>query len=145
MAEIVPIRVYPEAPATIPFIVEQDDFSIKISLRDDPIFWVRLEMDSAGPQVTDFNLGAQQEEWLFRALLKALDTASAKLLSALHFLDMVRGGLQPNNGPALVETRNRVQRAAEYVGGQRGQGIETIELRERRGKVDVVVNFAPAG
>ncbi|PWW03712.1 hypothetical protein DFR52_101398 [Hoeflea marina] len=141
MAKIVPIRTYRQAAPALPFVVEQDDFSIKVSLPDDPIFWVRLEMAAAGPVVSDFNPGSQQEESLARALSRALDKAAVKRLSGLPFLDMVRGGLQPNNGPALIEARNRVQRAAEFLAGERRQTIEGVSMRERRGKMDFIVSF----
>jgi hypothetical protein len=141
MAEIIPIRTNRQAIPEASYVVEQDDFSIKVSLEDDPIFWVRLENGIAGPRVTDFNLGSQHEHVLFQGLSRALERMTARQVLTLSFLDIVRGGLQPNRGPVMIDARSRVQRAAEHIASEQGQVIDTIRMQERRGKVDVVVEF----
>tara|TARA_R110002020_G_scaffold6361_2_gene26854 strand:+ start:2945 stop:3382 length:438 start_codon:yes stop_codon:yes gene_type:complete len=144
LAQLVPFTAKTETRPEIRFLTEQDDFSIKVSVDDDPIFWVRLETAAAGPQVTDFNPGAQPADALARGLSLAVRTARMTDLGQLLFLDMVRGGVQPNGGPAMLQARTRVEQAVVPLADELGLTVTNIGMRERRGKIDFTVNFGPA-
>lgn len=142
MGEIIYLRPVVPDPVELNYVIGHDEFAVTIRIEGHRLFFVRVEVDTSTPLVTDFQPGDVDDAALNIALSIGLREARVSVLGMLVFCDVVSDGCRPANRAALLAARAKVQRAADHVGLERGQVVDRIAFADCNGKVDIVVSFA---
>lgn len=137
MGEIIYLRPVVPDPVELNYVIGHDEFAVTIRIAGHRLFFVRVEVDTSTPLVTDFQPGDVDDA----ALSIGLREARVSVLGMLVFRDVVSDGCRSANRAALLAARAKVQRAADHVGLERGQLVDRIAFADCSGKVDIVVSF----
>lgn len=118
------------------FAFGEDDFSIKLSLPEDPMFWWRVEKrsPSEGMLVTDFSPGSQSDTTMAHALARLI-LSQEVMPREVIFHDLVPSDTDPGTyGLALTKAAQSAQawcgKACELLGTR----IKGEEMSDYRGK-----------
>lgn len=113
-----------------------DDFSVRITSKNDPFFWVRItESDDGDVVVTDFNRGGLTQTALNIALRKAMGRLFARRPQSLRFKDIL------SSGPAqsMDEKLNAIMAACKSATEQTQQVISAFDVVNDGRKTDVLI------
>ena len=123
-------------------VLDEDAFSRRISLPNDPLFWWRMETnDPDHARITDFNPGEQNDDVMSACLeLLLKQTAPGKV----SFIDLVPADLPPNEHRLkLNQVAQRVQTWVKAAIAALNREVDDISLEHERGKACLVVTIAP--
>lgn len=122
----------------------EDDFSIKLTLDDDPHFWWRVEKTDDGVMlITDFTQGGQDDHVMARALAGLIARRKGALPLDLVFHDLVPGNVDPaTQRIALNRTGDAIQRWSSAAALMLGLKVDGSEFRSRRDKFQMVITLS---
>lgn len=108
--------------------IDRDDFSVKIACKDDPLFWIRMEVPTGRRlHVTDFKRAGLPRSVLAKGLVNALETLGIGAPEMIHFSNIVpRGEDDPHFARLLTEAIEDVRVACEHVA--RTSGLTVVKL-----------------
>jgi hypothetical protein len=114
--------------------VRYDDFSVQISSIHDRLFWIRVDLDAPGAEVTDLNAGAVGAELAAAGLDLALRAAGHGLVTTIHFRDIASTGETLDRLSSLRET-------IAILAERRNQTVYDLKPMLAKGKVYLIVTF----
>lgn len=122
---------------------QEDDFSIKLTLDNDPKFWWRVEKSPEdGLVITDFTPGEQDDRTMAAALTLLLEDAGAQKPLIVTFHDLAPGA---TDSPDFLVRLNKVTQSAEcwsqLAADQLNLQLSETRMRSHRGKSQLVVTF----
>ena len=126
------------------FSRREDDFSVSLSLADDPMFWLRLDKDGEPGTVvfTDFKVGDQSDPVMVRAISSLLSERLPEANTDLVFHDLVPGQHDPAQyRMELNRVSRNVRNWAETVARLLGRTILSTKLENVRGKARLVTTL----
>jgi hypothetical protein len=123
----------------------EDDFSVSLSLDDDPMFWIRLEKDQpAGTAlVTDFKAGVQSDNAMAFGLAAVLTGLPGDGALDVVFHDLVPGDHDPSRYRVeLSQVSQAIQSWAEAAGRLMGKELGDVRMEVVRGKARLVARLS---
>lgn len=119
----------------------EDDFSIKLTLDDDPHFWWRVEKtDDDVMLITDFMQGKQPDYVMARALAGLVVQRKGAQPLELVFHDLIPGNADPAaQRIALNRTGDSIQRWSSAAALMLGLQVDGSEFRSRRDKFQMII------
>jgi len=121
--------------AALGFATRKDEFSVQVSLPNDPHFWIRVETAALGTTISDLNLGKQTPDTTAVGLSFALREAGKD-----PFSDMTILNIAPASGDLKSRSEALRQVLAHYASSRR-KFIERFKIRQVGGKYDLIVSF----
>lgn len=124
------------------FAVRRDEFSVQLSLSDDPLFWVRLLMPvGQSATLSDFKRSKASDSVMAEALSEALGQAAGrKSIGQLEFLDLAPRGC--DRADAEIEAAEIVKAVVIFALSQ-GLQIANVKISRRGKKFDLLVKLEP--
>lgn len=117
------------------FTLRKDAFSVQISLRGDPLFWVRIDTERNGRVVSDLNPGKASARVTAEGLEFALYAAGFNGVAPITVSDVI---------PSRVNPQQQLDGLREIFGAyarMHGKFVCAFSTTERRGKTDLCVEF----
>lgn len=113
-----------------------DEFSVRITSKNDRFFWVRVtENEDGNVVVTDFNRGGLTQAALNVALRKAMAELFARRPKSLRFKDILSSG----QARSMDEQLNAIMSACKSATAQSQQVISSFDVVNDGCKTDVLV------
>ncbi len=122
----------------------EDDFSVSLSLADDPLFWLRFDKDSAPGIIllTDFKAGDQSDAVMVRALTTLLSERLEPVSTDVIFHDLVPGDRAPAQYRVeLNQVCQKVRGWSETAARLMGRSVAGIDLETARDKARLVIRL----
>jgi len=122
---------------------QQDDFSFKLTLTDDPKFWWRVEKTNDNTLlITDFIPGAQNDDTMATALKNLMAHSGQTPPLTVIFHDLVPGSPEPGAYRIrLNEVAQSVDRWSHLAADLMNLSLGDTELQSYRGKSRMIVTF----
>lgn len=124
-------------------IRREDDFSVNLTLDDDPKFWWRVEKTHDDTVlITDFMPGAQDDQTMAATLVNLITEDGTAFPLTVIFHNLVPGALEPAAYRLrLNEVAQSVDRWSCLAAKQIGVSLAETQCQTYRGKARMVVTF----
>ncbi|WP_299891833.1 hypothetical protein [uncultured Ruegeria sp.] len=122
---------------------QQDEFSVKLTLTDDPKFWWRVEKTNGDTLlITDFMPGAQNDQTMAIALKNLMAQSGQTPPLTVIFHDLVPGSPEPGAYRIrLNDVAQSLERWSHIAADLMNLSLADTELQSHRGKSRMIVTF----